>query len=75
VAVKIEDIQELIGLQLGRTQVRTDDLLIEDLGAESVDLVNIVASAEDKYSIFIEEEEIPKIRTAADLFSMIRKKF
>ena len=71
---KIEEIKELISQQLGRTHIRSEDLLIEDLGAESVDIVNIVASAEDKYSVFIEEEEIPKIRNAADLLALVQTK-
>ena len=37
----LNDIQQLVGLQLGRMTVRPEDRLYDDLGAESMDLVNL----------------------------------
>lgn len=53
--------------QLGRTGVGVHDRFLEDLGAESFDILNIVAAVEDRLGIYLEEEEIPSVRSPADL--------
>lgn len=70
--VLIEEIKKLVSLQLGVRDVNDDSLLVEDLGAESADLANIIAVLEDKYQIVVKETEIAKIRTPADLFELVR---
>lgn len=71
-AVTIEDIQTLVGLQLGRRKVSAQDRLLEDLGAESADIVNIIATVEDKYRISLEEADISRVRTVRDLYDLIK---
>jgi acyl carrier protein len=70
-AVTIEDIQTLVGLQLGRRKVSGQDRLLEDLGAESADIVNIIATVEDKYRISLVEADISRVRTVRDLYDLI----
>jgi acyl carrier protein len=72
--VKIDDIVEMVSLQLGRRGVSAEHRILEDLGAESVDLVNIVARVEDRYAVTIEEEELPDIVTVADLYQCVARK-
>jgi acyl carrier protein len=60
-------IRELIARQLGIHEVGLNDRLIEDLGAESIDLVTIVAVIEETYAVSIDEERLPLLRTPADL--------
>ena len=71
-AVTIEDIQTLVGLQLGKRKVTASDRLMEDLGAESADMVNIIATVEDKYRISLEEADISGVRTVRDLYDLIK---
>lgn len=71
-AVTIEDIQTLVGLQLGRRKVSGQDRLLEDLGAESADIVNIIATVEDKYNISLREADISRVRTVRDLYDLIK---
>jgi acyl carrier protein len=71
--VTIEDIQTLVGLQLGRRKVSAPDRLMEDLGAESADIVNIIATVEDKYQISLEEADISRVRTVRDLYDLIKE--
>jgi acyl carrier protein len=47
---------------------------VEDLGAESADIANLVAAAEDKYGIVVKESEIARIFTPADLFEVVQKR-
>ena len=70
--VTIEDIQTLVGLQLGKRKVSAPDRLMEDLGAESADIVNIIATIEDKYRISLEEADISRVRTIRDLYDLIK---
>lgn len=58
-------------LQLGQKKVKADDLFLEDLGAESADIVNIVASVEDKYNISFDDEDISDVRTVQELFNRV----
>jgi acyl carrier protein len=72
--VTIEDISTLVGVHLGKRRVKPDDRFLEDLGAESMDVVNIAAAVEDKYRIRIEESEIGGIRTPSDLLRLVQKR-
>ena len=47
---------------------------MEDLGAESADVANIVAAVEEKYHILVKESEIARIFTPADLLQLVEKK-
>ncbi len=69
----IEEVQELVGLQLGIRKISPQDRFIEDLGAESADLVNIIAAAEDKFNMSFEDEDISHVRTVHDLHALIRE--
>jgi len=68
-----EDVVRLVRLTLGRRQVSEKDLLLEDLGAESVDILNLVAALEEKYNVSIPEEDIPGLRTASDIHAYLRR--
>ena len=71
--VTLEDIRDLIAVQLGfKGKIEDQDLIVDDLGAESADVVNIIAAIEDKYGIVIEDSEIPDILRVEDLYAFIR---
>ena len=65
--VSLNEICRLFRLQLGIKQVNGEDYIQETLGTESIDLVNIVATIEERYEIEFEEEALAKMRTVADL--------
>ena len=73
-SLSIDEIKDLVRVQLGLKQVKSEDRIIEDLGAESADIVNIIAALEDKFQILIPEEEIGDIRTVEDLFVLTQSK-
>ncbi|MCP3958845.1 MAG: acyl carrier protein [bacterium] len=70
--VEIDDIRSLVCVQLGLARVVDEDHLVSDLGAESADVVNLIAAVEDKYGIEIAEDEIPDIHTVRDLYERVR---
>jgi acyl carrier protein len=71
--VLMDEIKKLVGLQLGACEVEAESLLVEDLGAESADVANLVAVLEERYQIAVKETEIVKLRTPADLYELVKK--
>jgi len=71
-AVTIEEVGTLVRLQLGRRKVSAGDRLMEDLGAESADIVNIIAAAEDKFHVSFDEADISRIRSVQQLYDFIK---
>jgi|GEM_PF-592121 len=70
--VTIEDIRKAVALQLGKRRVAADERIVEDLGAESLDVVNLIVRLEERYRITIDETELPAIRTVSDLYERVR---
>jgi acyl carrier protein len=70
-AVTMDDILSLVRLQLGKRRVRPEDRLVEDLGAESMDFVNIMAAAESRFNISLGDEDVSKILTVDDLYHLL----
>ena len=66
-----DDVRRIVALQLGKKSVAAEDRIVEDLGAESIDVVNIIARVEEAYEITIEEDELPDIRTVAELVECV----
>lgn len=72
----IDDIKEVIVDKLG---VETDKIVpearfIEDLGADSLDTVELVMGLEDKFGLEISDEEAEKIRTVQDAINFVQSK-
>ncbi len=72
--LSMDEIKKLVGMQLGKRHVNDKDRFVEDLGAESADVANIVATVEEKYSVTIKESEIARLFTPEDLFTLIQKR-
>ena len=47
--------------------------VIEDLGADSLDVVDMLMSLEDEFDVEIPDEEIEKMRTVSDVVSYIEE--
>jgi acyl carrier protein len=47
---------------------------LKDLGLDSLDVVEMCLTLEDKYGIEFETDELSSIKTVADLYSSIEKK-
>ena len=69
-----QEIADLVALQLGTRTVNPGDRLVEELGAESADVLNLVATLEDRYDIEIDEEEIPELSTVADVHQLVSRR-
>lgn len=72
--INTDELKEVVRTQLGATTVSTTSRFQEDLDAESADLLNIVAVAEDRWGITIGEEELADLTTVGDLLKLVRRR-
>ena len=68
----MEELQELVGAILGAPRVAPSDRLAEDLDAESMDVVNIVAALEDRHGIELDDAALAEVHTVADLHAVVQ---
>ena len=69
----LDDVKEVVIEQLDcdPAEVKEDSKFIEDLGADSLDVVELVMALEEKFDIEIPDEEAEKILTVGDAISYI----
>ena len=69
--VSPDEVMELVAIQLGAATVTESDCIVEDLVAESVDIVNIISALECRFDDRIDDAAIPEIHTVADLVNLV----
>ena len=67
-------VKEIVAEQLGRDagEVTNEASFIDDLGADSLDIVELVMAMEDEFGIEIPDEEAEKIKTVKDVIEYIK---
>ncbi len=70
-----EKVTEIIVEQLGVSadQVKPEAKLIEDLGADSLDAVELVMAVEEEFGIEIADEDAEKLATVGDIITHVDK--
>ena len=61
-------------LNVEREQCVPEASFIDDLGADSLDLVELIMEMEDNFSVHISDEELGNIRTVQDVIDFLRTK-
>ena len=61
-------------LEISEDKVTPDARIQEDLGADSLDVMNITMRLEDEFDIKIPDEDITKIQTVQDIVNYIESK-
>ena len=70
-----EKVRSIIVHQLGveSDKVTADAKFIEDLGADSLDTVELVMAFEENFDIEVPDEEAEKLQSVADVVAYIEK--
>ena len=71
-----EKVKDIIVEELGveREKLTSDASFMEDLGADSLDTVELVMAFEKEFDIDIPDEEAEKLRTVGDAMSYLHEK-
>ncbi|MBE7062856.1 MAG: acyl carrier protein [Clostridia bacterium] len=69
-----EKVAELIADQLGidAESITEEDAFIDTLGADSLDIVELIMAFEDEFSLSISDEDAENIRTVGDAVAYIK---
>ena len=72
----IDKVKKLVAVQLNKPveSIADEAKLIEDLGADSLDVVEMLMTLEDEFDIAIPDEETSKLVTIKDIAEMIDSK-
>jgi acyl carrier protein len=68
-------VKEMVAGQLGKTEdeISPESSFIEDLGADSLDTVELVMAFEEEFDLEIPDEDAEKIATVGDAISYIKE--
>jgi acyl carrier protein len=71
-----EKVKEIIAKELGveREKLTNDASFMEDLGADSLDTVELVMEFEKEFNIDIPDEDAEKLKTVGDAMAYLNRK-
>jgi len=71
-----EKVKDIIVEQLGVNpeQVTPQASFIEDLGADSLDIVELVMAFEEEFSVEVPDEDAEKLQTVGDVINYIKER-
>lgn len=72
----VDLVKELISKQLGKPieDITEDKEIVKDLGADSLDVVEMLMSLESEFDITVPEEDAVNIKTVGDIVKLIEEK-
>ena len=70
-----EKVKKIITEQLGidEKEVQLESAFIEDLGADSLDIVELIMAMESEFDMGIEDDEVEDISTVEDVVNYIKE--
>ena len=75
--MSIDDkIRQLIATQLNKKpeEITDEKEIVKDLGADSLDVIEMLMSLEEEYNITVPEEDVVNIKTVGDIIKIIGEK-
>lgn len=70
-----EKIKELIAKQLNKpvSEITDEKEVVKDLGADSLDVMEMLMNLEEEFNITVPEEDAMGIKTVGDIVNLIEK--
>lgn len=71
----LEKVKKIIEEQLGvdEKDIKPDSAFIEDLGADSLDIVELIMAMESEFDMEIDDDEVEDISTVEDVVNYIKE--
>lgn len=69
---KVVDLIADVLVDVNKENIQLDSKIVEDLGAESLDIYDMIALLEDEFGMEITDEEVEQIQTVQDVANFIR---
>ncbi len=68
-----EKVREIISekLNVDPDEIKLESSIVDDLGADSIDLIELIMNLEEEYGISISDEEAVKLKTVVDVVDFI----
>lgn len=60
-------------MDLDEEDITMDSLIAEDLGADSLDIADIIMSIEEEYDLEVSDDQLQNIRTVGDVVRYIEE--
>ncbi len=72
----LDRVKKVVAKKLGKSEdeITEDAAFMEDLGADSLDVVELMMELESEFEIEVPDDEAEKIRTVGDAVSYIEQK-
>ena len=69
-----DDVKRIINEQLGisEDEITLDSNFLEDLGADSLELIDLIMALESEFDLEVPEEDIEEIETVGDVVDYIK---
>ena len=73
--MEFEKLQDIIAdvLNVSKDDIRPETTCVDDLGADSLDIFQIIMGIEEEFDIEIDNDEAEKISTVQDAVDQIKK--
>ena len=73
---KHNELRNIISTTLGikKEDIKDDSKFIDDLGADSLDIAELVLNIEDHFNIKVNDEEVGKFKTVKDVMDYLSRK-
>lgn len=74
ILMEFERIKEIISQQLGVAEdsITLDTSFVDDLGADSLDLVELVMALEEEFDVEMPDSDVESIKTVSDAVNFLK---
>jgi acyl carrier protein len=70
---RVVDLVAEVLVDVNKEHIQLNSKIMEDLGAESLDIYDMIALLEDEFGLEITDEQVEKIQTVQDVADFIRE--
>lgn len=71
----MDKIKKMLAKQLGikEDKIKPESRIVEDLGADSLDVVELLMTLEDEFNISVTDEEAATLKTVEDILNILKE--